>query len=258
MIEFHGNPGCRLGGWGDDGVLAASGTRLISFDRPGIGGSSPAHTRSPLDSASDPIELADSLGLGGFAVLGYSLGGAYAAACAAAAPERVSALALVSSVVPLGELGELSELGHERQWRAAERWPRALALTYRTLAATTRWAPRITDRVIAAGLSAPDRAVASRPEVRERLRVTAIEAGAQGGRSTVEDMRAAMRPWGFGLDQVRCPTTIWQGDADGSIPVAWAERLAAAIEGAELRLLRGEGHYLIEDRLGEILASLGE
>ena len=258
VIEFHGNPGCRLLAWGGDEIIARAGVRLISFDRAGIGGSDPSPRRTVAAAAADVIELAGALGLERFSALGYSVGGAYAAACAAAAPGRLSALALISSVVPLGELGELDELGHELHWRLAARSPRLLAAAYRTVAALSTRSPSITGRIMAAGLSPPDRAIAVRPEVRRRALGTASEVGRQGGRGVVEDMRAVMRPWGFRLDQVSCPTTVWQGDEDGSIPAVWGERLAAAIPGASLRLLPGEGHYLIEGRLGEILSALGE
>jgi pimeloyl-ACP methyl ester carboxylesterase len=108
----------------------------------------------------------------------------------------------------------------------------------------------------ASGLEPPDRAILHRPRVRARLAPVAVEAGRGGGRGTVEDMRAAMRPWRLELGEIAVPTTVWQGTRDGAIPAAWGERLAAVIPGAQLRLLEGEGHCLIEDRLGEILGGL--
>jgi pimeloyl-ACP methyl ester carboxylesterase len=254
VIEFHGNPGCRLLAWAGEEVVAAAGVRLLSFDRAGIGLSDPAPGRSVAASASDPLELAGALGLERFGVLGYSLGGAYAAGLAAAAPERVGSLALVSAVVPLGELGGIAELGHAGVWRAARRAPRALALAYRAIGAVARRWPGLPARLTAAGLSGPDRAILARAPVRARLAPVAVEAGRHGGHGTVEDMRAAMRPWGFRLDRIAAPTSVWQGTDDVAIPTAWGERLAGGIPGAELRLLPGEGHCLIEDRLAEILA----
>jgi pimeloyl-ACP methyl ester carboxylesterase len=49
---------------------------------------------------------------------------------------------------------------------------------------------------------------------------------------------------------------IWQGDADTLVPVTWGERLAQRIPGAELRLCRGDGHFLALGRYAEILAAL--
>ena len=256
VIDLHGNPGCRLLTWGGEPVVERAGVHLLSFDRAGIGRSDPAGERSVAEAASDPLELADSLGIERFGVLGYSLGGAYAAALTAVAPDRVGSVALVSSVVPLGELGSLSELGHAGQWRLAWRAPRLLALLYRVVAGLAMRRPALAARLTAAGLSAPDRAILSRPEVRARLGPVAVETGRNGGRGTVEDMRAAIRPWGVSLSQVAAPTIVWQGTDDVAIPAAWGERLAAAIPDAELRLLPGEGHCLIEDRLSDILTAL--
>ena len=255
VLEFHGNPGCRRLTWGGEEVVERARVRLISFDRAGIGQSDPAPARSVAEAATDPIELADSLGIDRFAVLGYSLGGAYAMALAGVAPDRVGSLALVSTVVPLGELGSLSELGHAEQWRLAWRAPWALGLIYVLAAAlAARW-PGAAARLTATGLSAPDRSILARPEVSSRLAPIAVEAGRHGGRGTVEDMRAAMRPWGFGLEAVAAATIIWQGTDDAAVPAAWGERLSATIPDAQLWLLQGEGHCLIEDRMGEILAA---
>src|SRR5204862_5883631 len=44
----------------------------------------------------DVIALAEALGLGRFAVLGFSGGGGYAAVCAAKIPDRLSAVVIVS------------------------------------------------------------------------------------------------------------------------------------------------------------------
>ena len=74
--------------------------RLISPDRPGIGRSERQPGRTLLDWPADVAALADELEVSRFAVMGWSAGGAYAAACAFALPERVSAVALIASVIP--------------------------------------------------------------------------------------------------------------------------------------------------------------
>lgn len=72
------------------------GVRLIAPSRPGYGVS----TMSPpglARTAVDTLELADQLGIGPFALLGSSGGGPFALAMAAAAPDRVSAIAVLAS-----------------------------------------------------------------------------------------------------------------------------------------------------------------
>ena len=53
---------------------------MISPDRPGIGLSDPKPGRTVLDWAADVSELAEHLGLQRFSVMGWSMGGPYAAA----------------------------------------------------------------------------------------------------------------------------------------------------------------------------------
>ena len=56
--------------------------RLVGVDRPGMGRSSFKLRRRFLDWPDEVAELADRLGLNRFAVVGFSGGGPYAAACA--------------------------------------------------------------------------------------------------------------------------------------------------------------------------------
>src|SRR5690348_5574117 len=81
------------------------GIRLLAYDRPGYGGSSPAPDRSVADAAADSAALADALGIERFAVWGISGGGPHALACAAQLPDRVVATASLASVAPIDAEG---------------------------------------------------------------------------------------------------------------------------------------------------------
>src|SRR5690349_10442029 len=56
------------------------GIRLVSYDRPGYGGSTPAPGRTVADAAADTRAVADALDAGRFAVWGVSGGGPHALA----------------------------------------------------------------------------------------------------------------------------------------------------------------------------------
>ncbi len=84
----------------DDSIPIAANARIITVDRPGFGLSTFQPNRMILDWPTDLAELADALGLDRFAVVGGSAGGPYAAACAFKLPDRLTALALVSSLAP--------------------------------------------------------------------------------------------------------------------------------------------------------------
>jgi pimeloyl-ACP methyl ester carboxylesterase len=256
VIECHGNPGSRVLVW-DEGVPARRGVRLITVDRPGFGFSSPKPGRTIADWADDLRELADALGLERFGVLGYSVGGAYACACAERLGDRVTSMALVGSIAPLDRPGAFAELGRPLEWRLARDRPALARAVFGAQALLARLPPIALRRLAAARLTAADRAVLARdPGIVERGAAMAAEAVRQGTDGLVEDLRVAMRPWGVDLAAISVPTTVWQGDRDGSIPVGWAELLARSIPGARLRLLPGEGHLMIATKLEVILEGL--
>ncbi len=81
------------------------GIRLIGYDRPGYGGSTPAPGRSVADVADDVRAIADAVEVERLAVWGISGGGPHALACAALASDRVAAVASLASVAPIDAEG---------------------------------------------------------------------------------------------------------------------------------------------------------
>src|SRR5580692_7399128 len=84
---------------------AARGLRLISYDRPGYGGSTPQPGRSVADCAADVRAICAELGIGRLAMWGISGGGPHVLACAALLPDLVSAAASLASLAPLDAEG---------------------------------------------------------------------------------------------------------------------------------------------------------
>jgi pimeloyl-ACP methyl ester carboxylesterase len=76
------------------------GIRWVSFDRPGYGGSTAAPGRTMASVAADLTTLADTLGIGTFALMGYSGGGSYALGSAAVLGERVEAVVTFAAIAP--------------------------------------------------------------------------------------------------------------------------------------------------------------
>ena len=90
VVNAHGGLACRLDVASAAPVAAACGIRLISPDRPGVGLSDPKPGRTVLDWAQDVAELLDQLDVDRFAVMGWSMGGQYAAAVGHALRDRVT------------------------------------------------------------------------------------------------------------------------------------------------------------------------
>jgi pimeloyl-ACP methyl ester carboxylesterase len=78
----------------------ARGLRLISYDRPGYGESTPRPGRTMADSAGDVRAICKSLGIERLAMWGLSGGGPHLLACAALLPDLVTAAASLCSPAP--------------------------------------------------------------------------------------------------------------------------------------------------------------
>src|SRR5215475_10999212 len=84
---------------------AGRGLRLISYDRPGYGGSTPQPGRSVADCAADVRAICAALEIERLAMWGLSGGGPHVLACAALLPDLVSAAAALGSYAPFGVEG---------------------------------------------------------------------------------------------------------------------------------------------------------
>ncbi len=247
VVNCHGGLSSRLDVAPAAEIATGLGVRILSPDRPGVGGSDPQPERAVLDWPSDVAQFADRLGLERFAVLGWSAGGMYAMACAAALPDRVTALRLVASVIP-------------RDWSGMKGQINRMDRTFMTL--SHAGAP------LERGLFAVLREYAHRrPEAFARRSGAPADVAAQVGAALTEGLadtdgvvheyRLLDQPWGFDPSSIRVPTYIWQGTADDLVPTQWAERLAATIPGAGLTVIDGATHFLWYDHWDDILSRLG-
>src|SRR5580700_10125376 len=84
---------------------AARGLRLISYDRPGYGESTPQPGRTMADAAGDVRAICAALGIDRLAMWGISGGGPHVLACAALLPDLVVAAASLASSAPYGAEG---------------------------------------------------------------------------------------------------------------------------------------------------------
>ncbi len=257
VFSFHGGLSSRLDAAPAHEAAVAKSVRLVSPDRPGIGLSTYQAGRRLLDWPNDVTRLADALGIDRFAVMGWSAGGPYAAVCAAKMQRRVTAVALLSSSVPLDLYGTTSGLTVEDRtllvlsrrapWLASAVIKASLvsASNARLLRAAMRAFPPA-DRTILTEWGPPDHALAF---VREAVH--------QGTEGCVQDYRIFGDPWGFDLEEIAVPVQIWEGADDNTGPPGYRDFLQAHIPHATVTVVPGEGHLsLLPHQAPAIFAAL--
>jgi pimeloyl-ACP methyl ester carboxylesterase len=240
VLLLHGQPG---GARDWDRVCAAVGRRaqMVAIDRPGWrAGSVPADLAG---NAADAVAVLDQYGARRATVVGHSLGGAVAAWLAAAYPERVARLVLAA---PAANCAALVPLDY---------WLAEPVIGDLTGAAVLAGAG------LALGAAGVRRFAAKRLGLEERYletighqlrRPAAWRAFSADQRALVRDLPALEAR----LARISAPTTIVAGSADRIVPLSSARALAQSVPGAELVVLAGGDHLLVQrepERLAEII-----
>lgn len=254
VISFHGWPGSRIQTARYDAAARALGVRLIAPERPGVGLSDRRDEPSLRGHIEDVGHLVDALGIDRFGALGVSGGGPYALAAAAWFGERLSRVALVSSLVP-GSMGA-SRLVRTTGWlgvHASWLFAPGVNVAARAVAGNASLAVDLAFRT----LPPCDRAIVGQPVIRDLSLRDAREAFRQGGHGLRDDALALLAPPGFALSEVTSPVHLWHGDADTIVPIAAGREIAAALPDCRATFVPGEGHYLAIPRAGEVLRVFG-
>jgi pimeloyl-ACP methyl ester carboxylesterase len=256
LISFHGWPGSRLQSLRYADAARRAGVRLIAPDRPGFGLSDPMPGRTMLDWPDDVAALAAALGIGEFAVLGVSGGGAYALATAARLADRVTAVGLFSCWGPLEMLPPCRRprLGRCHP-TVARHTSRAIV---RVLGSVARRHPRASVSLGHRFLPRCDREVVAMPEIAELSARDLATALAQGTGGVFHDALLLAAPWGVDWSRVTAPVRLWHGERDTIAPVEAARALANHLPHCRATFLRGEGHYAVVPRAAELLHGVME
>ncbi|WP_412538888.1 alpha/beta hydrolase [Longispora sp. K20-0274] len=236
VFSLHGSPMSRLARYPDGGVFSDLGIRLITYDRPGFGSSTPHPGRRVRHAAADVAAIADSLRLDRFAVFGVSGGGPHALACAALLPDRVTRAGTLASLAPRDAAG--------LDWTAG-----MAELNQVSAHAAARGRDAVAAHITAAGTAGPpvlpeiERAVLARPDIQDMIGRAFTEAVRPGPTGWIDDVSALFgEPWGFDPEEITHPVRLWHGALDTLVPVSHAHWLAARIPSAELTCDPDTGH----------------
>lgn len=232
LLWHHGSPqtGAPL-----DPLLTAAGERgirLLSYGRPGYGGSTRLPGRNVAAAARDVEQIADAFGIERFAVMGASGGGPHTLACAAELPDRVTAAVCLAGIAPFTD---------EFDWFAGMVSPGGLEAAMRGTAARASFAE--TDEFDTASFIPADwDALAGQWS---SLGADAQRAGEAGIEGLIDDDVAFVSPWGIELSAITAPVLLVQGGQDRVVPPAHADWLHQQIPKAQLWTRPEDGHVSV-------------
>ncbi|MDH3626475.1 MAG: alpha/beta hydrolase [Acidobacteriota bacterium] len=256
VIYSHGFPGSRLGGELGQAAATQHRVRLIAFDRPGWGASTPQRGRRLADWPDDIAQAADQLECPRFNLVGVSGGAPFALACAAALPDRVDRVGLVCGLGPIEAMHrDDGMMGHTRfGLTLASRTPWLVRPVLAIVGPLLRhfFRPAVANLIRHAGEA--DRATLTDPEIRPVLEREFREGFRQGGAGASADALIYGNDWGLEFAAIQAEVSLWHGDADRVVPSSLAHWVAARIPDAKTNFHPGEGHFSIVIRyLPEIL-----
>jgi pimeloyl-ACP methyl ester carboxylesterase len=254
LVVVLDGPGSRGLARAASKIAAELGIRIVAPDRPGFFSSSPAPARGIADWPADHAALLDELGVERAGIVAQSGGTPYGLAAAVALPERVTGLAFIAPVGPLGDRENLADAG--RQLRiGATLSRRAPWLFRRVLRAAGRKAAKDPDKAAASAakdLPPGDAAVMQQPGNFDLHRQAMTEILSRPD-AVAREIGLLARPWGIDLAACRVPVAFWSGDADVAHPTSHARRLAAAVGGAPVRVVPGAATFGLMPFYGDAL-----
>jgi pimeloyl-ACP methyl ester carboxylesterase len=255
------NAGVLYHRWVED--AAARDLTLVTYDRPGYGGSSAQPGRSVADCAADVAAISESLGFERCAVWGLSGGGPHALACGALLGELVAAVATIGSPAPFHTPGfdffagtsDGARKDHELFIADRAAWDREAVqqrneyLAWSVDEFCEQWSSRS---------SQPD-VEALRSDFGVWIYHAAQAALAPGYHGWADDDIAFHSPWGFDLAQINVPVKVWHSRDDRFVPFAHGRLLTAEIKDAEGELSDDDGHLaVVAHKIGAVHEWLGQ
>lgn len=261
VFLLHGTPGSRSGPVPRAPLLYQLGIWLISYDRPGYGGSDRQKGRTVADAAFDVLDIADQLGLGEFGIVGRSGGGPHALACAALLDRsRLRSVAVLVGLAPHEAKGldwfDGMASSNVNDYETASLDDDTLIADLSSRAEGIRANPESMLETLEKEMTEADRRIATDAGIRRRLLETYQEALRDGPYGWIDDVLAFRSPWGFELSKIKVPVRFWHGDMDVFSPLAHSRWMAREIPTATIEVEAGAAHFGAMQVLPRVLARL--
>jgi len=256
LLYSHGGLSCRLDVAFAADLCAERGIRLIAPDRPGIGLSDRRPNYSLTDWTYDVRHLMTFLNVQTAGLLGWSNGAGSAFACAFQMPEVFTIVGTIGGIAPFKDPNAIADLGLLVD-RMSFSCPRSL-----------RWAMRMFFKL---GSLLPPKMlkwsvqniVKSKADQRIISDLSVVEATEfvyesvrKGSDGVIDDYWAIAGDWGFPLSDIHIPVHLWHGDDDYLSSLSCSRYVAQQIPQAKLKVLEGQGHFVLRHILPEVLSTL--
>lgn len=221
------------------GVAEHTGCRIVAYDRPGLGRTSPVEPRTFATLAEDVRALCRGLGLDRPPMLANSQGAPFSLAAAAAG--------LVSSVAVVSGADELAHRNTHAQL------PEDVAATVDAVLTDPAGArdrfetfdPAGLRRFILSGSTVADREVYLGPGFFPTWCRATDEAFGQGSRGYAEDTVLALGSWDIALSDIEVPVVLWYGGQDTGHSPDQGATLHRRIPGSRRVVVAGGGGALL-------------
>jgi pimeloyl-ACP methyl ester carboxylesterase len=233
-------------------AVTSRGLRWVARSRPGYAESSRRPGRTVAHDAGDVAELLDVLGVERFVSMGWSGGGPHALACGALLAPRCAGVGVIAGVASYVDstaagrdfLDGMAPENHEEFGAALVGESALRDYLVPQGAALAEVTGEQVGEALGGLVDAPDLAVLTgeyADAVAESFRA-AVSHGIDGW---LDDDLAFTSPWGFALEEIRVPVSLWQGDQDRMVPFAHGRWLAEGLPDVRAHLLTGEGHLSV-------------
>ena len=245
-LIFHNGTTCALDVWNAWlNAAAQQGVRAIGVNRAGIGASTRNQGRRMTDDIADIRELVEELGITKFVSIGWSGGGGRALGTAlipgcvgihtiaGIPPQDPNDPQWMATVTPeRHELGQSSRADwNELLKRRSATYEEDREVSAETMLGTlAKYLPHFADFEDEYKVFAEDFSLSIR------------QALMHGPEADADDYAANIHLWGFKIDDVKTPVTIWHGDLDDDVQIIYGEYNNCRIPGSKLVRLEGLGH----------------
>jgi pimeloyl-ACP methyl ester carboxylesterase len=257
VLFFHGLVGSHHQASYVADQAAREGLRIIAPNRPGVGRSEFVARNTALDAVDDVEDLAATLELDEFSVIGISGGAPYALASLYRLARRIKTVTILSGMGPIQLPGALHGMDQRRRLflEAGSRYPQLARQGFRVAADRFRADPdRFLHRLITTW-SVPDQQAFQRKEVFDLFLKDLHEVFIDGtGAEGLARELTIYRNYGFSLRDLSPNPRVafWHGLSDNIVPPMMAWKMVHALPNAEAHFVPG-GHFMAIDAAGQIV-----